>query len=74
MKRAPVTHWVGGRVGPRGGLDAADEEKSHAPANNLTLTTVQLITLLIEQPTTFSAGQLQRMSPNLSGLEIKNGN
>jgi hypothetical protein len=23
-ERAPVTHWIGGRVGPRAGLDAVE--------------------------------------------------
>jgi hypothetical protein len=30
------THWIGGRVGPRAGLDAVEKRKSHALAGNLT--------------------------------------
>jgi hypothetical protein len=31
-ERAPVTHWIGGRMGPRAGLDAVVKRKFPAPA------------------------------------------
>jgi hypothetical protein len=31
--RAPVTHWIGGWVGPRAGLDAVDNRKIPFPSN-----------------------------------------
>jgi hypothetical protein len=34
--RALGVHWIGGWVGPRAGLDAAEKRKSLAPAGNQT--------------------------------------
>jgi hypothetical protein len=33
---APVTHWIGGWVGPTAGLDAMEKEKYLTPAGNRT--------------------------------------
>jgi hypothetical protein len=35
-KDPPGTHWIGGWVGPRAGLDAGLEEKSSAPVGDRT--------------------------------------
>jgi hypothetical protein len=35
-ERALGTHWIGGWVGPRAGLDAVAEKKKPAPASNQT--------------------------------------
>jgi hypothetical protein len=37
-KRAPGTHWIGGWVGPRAGLDAREEEKCSLPGIERSLT------------------------------------
>jgi len=34
--RAPGTHWIGGWVGPRAGLDAIANRKIPAPPGNVT--------------------------------------
>jgi hypothetical protein len=36
-ERAPSTHWIGGCVGPRAGLDAVMKKKIPSPAENRTL-------------------------------------
>jgi hypothetical protein len=35
-ERAPDTHWIGGWVGPRAGLDTVSRERFPAPSGNLT--------------------------------------
>jgi hypothetical protein len=37
-ERAPGTHWIGGWVGPRAGLDAMEKREAVAPARNRTRT------------------------------------
>jgi hypothetical protein len=34
VERAPGTHWIGGWVGPRAGLDAVAKRKFRAPVEN----------------------------------------
>jgi len=57
-ERAPGTHWIGGLVGTRAGLDAVAKRKNLAPAWNLTL---------IVQQVTWS---LHRLSYPGSGLHV----
>jgi hypothetical protein len=35
-ERAPGTHWIGGWVGPRDGLDVVEKRKTSSPAGNRT--------------------------------------
>jgi hypothetical protein len=41
-ERAPITHWIGGWVGPRTGLDTG-EEKNSQPLLGLEPTIIQLV-------------------------------
>jgi hypothetical protein len=40
---APVTHWIGGWVGPRAGLDAVVKRKIPSPSRNSTPPMIQSV-------------------------------